>query len=45
MNFDKNDKNKYEKGKKEKGIMNMKFMKQAEAAEKSRLKEQSRQLI
>jgi U3 small nucleolar RNA-associated protein 14 len=39
MNFDENNKIKKEKGNKEKGIMNMKFMKQAEAAEKSRLKE------
>jgi U3 small nucleolar RNA-associated protein 14 len=39
MNFDENNKIKKEKVNKEKGIMNMKFMKQAEAAEKSRLKE------
>jgi U3 small nucleolar RNA-associated protein 14 len=39
MNFDENQKGKQQKVKKEKGIMNMKFMKQAEATEKSRLKE------
>ena len=39
MDFDQNKKGKQQKGKKEKGIMSMKFMKQAEKAEKSRLKE------